>query len=66
MLSAYNSSSLTSIPTYEIKNIFVRFQVFTVASMKMLLLWDIEPCSLAEVDMTFQRFVLPLSSGQTA
>jgi hypothetical protein len=29
--------------------IFVRFQVFTVASMKMASFWDIAPCSVVEV-----------------
>jgi hypothetical protein len=32
----------------------MRFQVFTMASMKMTAFWDIAPCSLVEVDWCFR------------
>jgi hypothetical protein len=31
----------------------VKFQVLTAASMKMTAFWDIDPCSLVEVDRRF-------------
>jgi hypothetical protein len=34
-------------------NFFVRFQIFTAASMKMTTFWDIAPCSLVEIDRRF-------------
>jgi hypothetical protein len=33
------------------KKLWLRFQVLTVASMKMTAFWDIMPCSLIEVSM---------------
>jgi hypothetical protein len=36
-----------------ISNSIVRFQVLTVASMKMVVFWDVAPCSLAEI---YRRF----------
>jgi hypothetical protein len=34
--------------------ILVRFQVFTVVSMKMTVFWDVVPCSLVEVYQCFR------------
>jgi hypothetical protein len=34
----------------EIALIYVRFQVLTVASMKITVFWDIAPCRLVEID----------------
>jgi hypothetical protein len=31
----------------------VRFQIFTAASMKTAVFWDVVPCSLAETDLRF-------------
>jgi hypothetical protein len=39
---------------------YVRFQVITTASTKMTAFWDIEPCSLVEVDRRFRgAYCLP-------
>jgi hypothetical protein len=32
----------------------VRFQLLTVASMKMTVFWDVTPCSLVEIDQRFR------------
>jgi hypothetical protein len=32
----------------------VKFQVLTVASMKMSVFWDVAPCYLAEIDQNFR------------
>jgi hypothetical protein len=40
-----------------------RLQIVMAASMKMTALWDIAPYILVEVDKTFQRCILPPSSG---
>jgi hypothetical protein len=33
---------------------FVRYQVLTVASMKMTVFWDVAPCGSMEIDQRFR------------
>jgi hypothetical protein len=40
------------------------FEVLTAVSMKMAVFWVVAPCSLVEVYTTFQRALLPPSSGR--
>jgi hypothetical protein len=41
---------------------YVRYEILMAASMKVAASWDISPCSPVEIDLTFQRCLLCLSS----
>jgi hypothetical protein len=47
-------SSDTLPPTHPLRVVCVRFQVLAAGSMKMAVLWDVEPCSLLEVYWHFR------------
>jgi hypothetical protein len=47
---SYELSQRTLLTPRSIFDNFVRFQVLTVASMKMIAFWDTTPCSLVGVD----------------
>jgi hypothetical protein len=51
------------VPTAAKMSMFVRFQVLTVANMKMIVLWDIAPCSLVGVDRRFRGEYCPHHQG---
>jgi hypothetical protein len=45
---------MTELPEWKSKLLKVRFQVFTAASMKMTVFWDVAPCSVLEIDRRFK------------
>jgi hypothetical protein len=51
------------VQTWAFKRDNMRSEVLTATSTKKAVIWVVAPCSLVEVYPTFQRYLLPPSSG---